>query len=116
VEKFPELERGISASETGRDHIPPRVFKEMTRLNRQRELLEEALAGINPFNAKAKAAEVSKILEKYILNVEKMDTLMKKYGTAFKAIKIENRALTGENERLSQELKSSEGQSILKKM
>lgn len=29
VEKFPDLERGLSASETSRDHIPPRVFKEM---------------------------------------------------------------------------------------
>ena len=31
VKKFPDLERGESASQTGRDHIPPRVFKEMTR-------------------------------------------------------------------------------------
>ena len=30
VRKYPDLERGESASETGRDHIPPRVFKEMT--------------------------------------------------------------------------------------
>ncbi len=29
VKRFPELERGLSASETGRDYIPPRVFKEM---------------------------------------------------------------------------------------
>lgn len=88
----------------------------MTRLNRQRELLEEALTGINPFNAKAKAAEVSKILEKYIPNVEKMDTLMKKYGAAFKAMKTENRALVQENESLTQELKESKGQSIVKRM
>jgi len=44
VEKYPDFERGLSASETGRDHIPPRVFKEMTRLNKQREKLEAALA------------------------------------------------------------------------
>ena len=29
VKKYPDLERGESASETGRDHIPPRLFKEM---------------------------------------------------------------------------------------
>ena len=29
VLKYPDLERGESASQTGRDHIPPRVFKEM---------------------------------------------------------------------------------------
>ena len=29
VKKYPDLERGESASETGRDHIPTRVFKQM---------------------------------------------------------------------------------------
>ena len=36
VRKYPDLERGESASETGRDHIPPRVFKEMARLTKQK--------------------------------------------------------------------------------
>ena len=49
VKKFPDLERGESASLTGRDHIPPRVFKEMTRLTKQKDKLEDLLAGINPF-------------------------------------------------------------------
>ena len=35
VKKYPDLERGESASETGRDHIPTRVFKQMARLNKQ---------------------------------------------------------------------------------
>ena len=48
VEEYPELERGESASRTGRDHIPPRVFKEMTRLTKQREKLEGLLEGMNP--------------------------------------------------------------------
>ena len=30
VKQYPELERGESASQTGREHIPPRIFKEMT--------------------------------------------------------------------------------------
>ena len=59
VAKYPELERGESASQTGRDHIPPRLFKEMTRLTKQREKLEELLSGINPFNGKSKAKEIS---------------------------------------------------------
>ena len=49
VKKFPDLERGESASLTGRDHIPPRVFKEMTRLTKQKSKLEDLLTGINPF-------------------------------------------------------------------
>ena len=32
VQKYAELERGESASKTGRDHVPPRVLKEMVRL------------------------------------------------------------------------------------
>ena len=35
VKQYPELERGESASQTGREHIPPRIFKEMTQLPKQ---------------------------------------------------------------------------------
>ena len=41
VKKFPDLERGESASETGRDHIPPRLFKEAVHLNRMKEQIQE---------------------------------------------------------------------------
>lgn len=40
VQKYPEIERGKSASETHRKHIPPRLFKEMTRLTKQKEKLQ----------------------------------------------------------------------------
>ena len=40
VKRYPDLERGESASETGRDHIPPRLFKEMARLTKQAERLD----------------------------------------------------------------------------
>ena len=116
VQKYPDLERGMSASETGRDHIPPRVFKEMTRLNKQREKLESMLADINAFNAKPKAAEIMRLLDKYIPNVEKMSTQMKKYGAAFKDLKAENQVLTRENAAISAELKESRQESVLKKM
>ena len=116
VKLFPDLERGVSAGKTGRDHIPPQVFKEMTRLNKQREKLEELLSGVNAFNAKPKAAEIIKFLDKYIPNVEKMSTQMKKYSAAFKDLKEENRVLTRENETLATELKESRQESVLKKM
>ena len=64
VRKYPDLERGESASQTGRDHIPPRVFKEMTRLTKQKAKLEELLAGIGVFNAKSRAAEIAALLDK----------------------------------------------------
>ncbi|MBQ9612879.1 MAG: plasmid recombination protein, partial [Lachnospiraceae bacterium] len=87
VKRFPELERGLSASETGRDYIPPRVFKEMTRLNKQRGKLEGLLSEVNAFNAKAKAAEIGKVLDKYIPSVEKMSTQVRKYSKVFGSMK-----------------------------
>ena len=93
VKRFPELERGLSASETGRDYIPPRVFKEMTRLNKQRGKLEGLLSEVNAFNAKAKA-----------------------YSKVFGSMKAENAALELANETLTAELKESRQESVLKRM
>ena len=116
VRKFPDLERGMSASETGRDHIPPRVFKEMTRLNKQREKLDKMLSQVSMFNAKAKAAEICRYLDKYIPNVEKMSIQMKKYKGAFQDLTAENEALIRKNENLTAALKESKQESVLKKM
>ena len=55
-----------SASQTGRDHIPPRIFKEMTRLTKQRQKLDQLLTGIGPLNGKKRAAEISELLDSYI--------------------------------------------------
>ena len=43
VRRWPDLERGESASETGRTHIPPRLFKEAAHLNRQQDMLMKLL-------------------------------------------------------------------------
>ena len=93
VRKYPDLERGESASETGRDHIPPRLFKEMTRLTKQKAKLEELLSGVNAFNAKGKAAEIGAFLDKYIPAVEQMHTTLKKYNTAFTVTTAENKLI-----------------------
>ena len=116
VKKFPDLDRGMSASETGRDHIPPRVFKEMTRLNKQREKLDKLLSQVSMFNAKAKAAEICRYLDKYIPNVEKMSTQMKKYKGAFQDLTAENEALIRKNKNLTAALKESRQESVLKRM
>ena len=89
VRKYPDLERGESASETGRTHIPPRLFKEATHLNHQQEAILALLADINPLNAKKRAAEIEALIEKYIPRVEKMRTQLKKYNSACKELKAE---------------------------
>ncbi len=93
VKKYPDIERGESASETGREHIPPRLFKQAVSLNRQREMLMKLLTEINPMNAKKKAAEIEALLDEYIPSVEQMKTKLKKYDTAYMTLKTENAEL-----------------------
>ena len=66
VKKYPDLERGESASQTGRDHIPPRLFKEAVHLNRMKEQIMAILNDTNPFNKKTKLDELEALLDKYI--------------------------------------------------
>lgn len=93
VRKYPDLERGESASQTGRTHIPPRLFKEAAHLNRQRNMLMKLLDEVNPLNAKKKSAEIETLLEQYIPGVERMQTQMRKYDAAYKALRAENAGL-----------------------
>ena len=93
VRKYPDLERGESASETGRAHIPPRLFKEAAHLNRQRDMLMKLLGEVNPLNARKKSAEIEALLEQYIPGVERMQTQMRKYDAAYKALRAENAGL-----------------------
>jgi len=116
VRKYPDLERGESASLTGRDHIPPRVFKQMTQLTAQKEKLEELISGANLFNAKGKIDEIEKLLDKYIPAVEQMHTTLKKYNVAFTTTTTENKKLKKKNEQLKQSLEKSSKESVLKKL
>lgn len=93
VRKYPDLERGESVSETGRTHIPPRLFKEAAHLNLQRDMLMKLLGEVNPLNAKKKSAEIEALLEQYIPDVERMQTQMRKYDAAYKALRAENAGL-----------------------
>ena len=116
VRKYPDLERGESASKTGRDHIPPRVFKEMTRLSKQKAKIEEVLAGVNAFNAKSKVAEIEKLLDQYIPAVEQMHTTLKKYQVAFTKTTKENKKLKHENAQLEESLDKATQKSALKQL
>ena len=99
-----------------RQLIPPRVFKEMTRLTKQKAKLEELLSGVNAFNAKGKAAEIGAFLDKYIPAVEQMHTTLKKYNTAFTVTTAENKKLKKKTEQLEQSLDKATQGSTLKKL
>ena len=96
VKKYPDFERGESASETGRTHVPPRLFKEAVRLNRQKEKITRLLPEITPLNAKKKSAEIETLLTDYIPSVEKLMTRMKKANHTVKELNAEIAALEQE--------------------
>ena len=89
VKKYPDLERGESASETGRTHIPPRIYKQATKLNRLEQKLRELLSSINPMNAKRVREEILKILDEYIPGVAELMTKTKALKKAEKEQKAE---------------------------
>ena len=107
VKKYPDLERGESASETGRDHIPPRLFKEAVHLNRMKDQIMAILNDTNPFNKKAKLDELEALLGKYVPGAEALRTKLKKYDAAYKA-------LTAENAALEKQLGAASKESVLK--
>ena len=100
VQKYPDLERGESASKTGRSHIPPRIFKQATHLNRQLDKILQLLADTNVWNAKKRAAQLETALRKFFPEMEDFLTQTKKYEKAI-------RGLSAEKERLKQELDQS---------
>ena len=116
VKKYPDLERGESASETGRDHIPTRVFKQMARLNKQHDKIVELLSDMKFTNYKERSSQVVAILEKYIPDVAAMETQMKKYEKFFKTADGKQKALEKKNADLSAALEESEKESTVKKL
>ena len=116
VKQYPELERGESASQTGREHIPPRLFKEMIQLTKQKEQLDALLVGINPFNGKSRAAEIGKLLDSYIPNVARMKDQLRKYNVAFTKTAVENEKLKEKNRTLSASLDKAKEGSVLKRL
>ena len=107
VKKYPELERGESASETGREHIPPRVFKQATHLNKQWQYISSLLGDINAFNAKKVSAELDAALRKFFPALGKFLTEMKKYDKTIRSLKADNAEL-------QEELKNADQQSVQK--
>ena len=93
AKKYPELERGESASLTGRTHVPPRLFKEALHLHKMRKRIMDLVADTNSFNRKTKLEELDVLLRKYIPAVEIMRGKLKKYDTVYRELKEENALL-----------------------
>ncbi len=109
VKKYPDMERGESASVTGRTHIPPSLFKEAVHLNRMKERIMQILADTNMLNKKTKTEELETLLERYIPGVEAMRTKLKKYDKVYKE-------LTDEVSELEKKLDSASKDSVQRKL
>ncbi len=96
-----DLERGESASKTGRKHIPTRLFKQAVSLSKQARAIEAALDGINPLNAGKKKEEALSMLKKWFPQMENFSGQLKKY-------KVTINDLLAENEKLEASAKASE--------
>ena len=101
VEKYPDLERGESASKTGRKHIPTRLFKQAVNLSKQARAIEATLGDITPFNAGKKKEEALSLLKKWFPQMENFSGQLKKY-------KVTINDLLAENEQLEARAKASE--------
>lgn len=89
VKKYPDFERGESASLTGRTHIPPQLFKQAARLTRQKDKLMALISEMNALNAKTKSKEIAALLDEYIPGVEELMTKLKKTSKAAKEMRHE---------------------------
>ena len=116
VQKYPTLERGESASESGRKHIPVRVFKQMTRLTKQKERLDKLLGDVKLTNYKERTQQIIEFLDKYIPDIEQMDTELQKYRATFESADAEIKALEESNESMAEKLKKLQTESAIKKL
>lgn len=101
---YPELERGESAGKTGREHIPPRVFKQAADLTKQAKQIHELLEDTNPFNARKNAEELDKLLHSFIPDYGRFVTKARLYEQAIEDLEKDKQCLENKNNELSQEL------------
>ena len=83
-EKFPELDRGISAIETMRKHVPTWVLKQAPQMDKLFTKINKAVEDINLLNMKAQKESVKKMLarmlpkaKKFSAEVDKIDNYLK---------------------------------------
>ena len=89
VKKYPDFERGESASSTGRVHLPPRQFKAAVRLTEQRNAIMDKIRSVNAFNMKTLLPEIMADLDQYIRGAESFKTQLVKVARKNKDLEAE---------------------------
>ena len=106
---YPDLERGESASRTGRQHDPTRLYKEAAHLSKQADRINSLMDARNLFNGKETDARIRKLLKSLIPNLERFNTEFKQYDSSI-------RVLQEENNELKTDLKAASATSIRKQL
>ena len=94
VKAYPGLERGESASVTGRRHIPTRVFKQAVRLSEQAARINDVMEGMNPINIGKKRDEAIALLREFFPDMEDFERHLRKHHREMNRLEKENAALT----------------------
>ena len=89
VKKYPDFERGESASSTGRVHLPPRQFKAAVHLTEQRNAIMDKIRSVNVFNMKTLLPEIMADLDQYIRGAESFKTQLVKVARKNKDLEAE---------------------------
>ena len=118
AEKYPDLERGESASKTGRKHIPTRLFKQAVNLSRQAKQIEKVLNEIGTFNSGKKKEEALALLNKWFPQMENFTGQLKKYQVTIDDLleensRLEARAKASENGKMKDTLERAKLESEL---
>ena len=108
VKKYPDFERGESASSTGRVHPPPRQCKAAVHLTEPRNASMDKIRSVNIFNMKTLLPEIIADLDKYIRGAGGFKTQLVKVAR-------KNKDLEAEVASLEKQLES-ETQSVLQEL
>lgn len=94
VKNYPDLERGKPSRETGRRHIPTRIFKQAVHLSKKAEQIKNELNSITPLNAKKKRETVLVLLQKWFPAMEDFEGELKRYKKTIDLLEQENNTLS----------------------
>lgn len=116
VKKYPDLERGEAASVTGREHIPPRLFKEAAHLTQQAKQITDLLENTNFLNAGKNTDKAISLLQKFFPALEDFQTQIKKYDKTISSLRSDKVTLQKQKKKLEQQVKEANSSSMQKKM
>lgn len=113
--EFPTLERGESAADTKRKHIPTWLYKQAHRLTEEMVLIQRELERTSPLNANKQREKVLKLLERWYPQVNAFEAKLKPYDDQLKLMRYNETVLRGQAKQAQWELQQEhqEGLSLI---